>query len=740
MKYWLLTTEFPPFYGGGIATYCLHTARMFAERGHEVTVFCSDHSLEKDIEIEMENNYRVVRFKPGVRVINKYLGSPASLSYEFSEIIEEFIKREGQPTIIESQEYLGLPYYILQKKYTLMDPFKDLKIIVTTHTPKFICDLYNHTPIYRFPNFWTMEMEKFSIKASDEVISPSYFLVKELKKYVDNKLEINVIPNPFSIDEKKDDEIYGQRRDVVFVGRLERRKGILELLRFMRRLWEEGYEFPLTLIGGDTFYQPKGRMMGEFIFEKYKFFFREGFLKYEGKLSPAVLFERLKKAKVAIFPSLIENYPYTVIELLHSGVIVLASDTGGHAEIIEDGISGFIYSNHDYESFKSKLLTILRLTEGEQSILRKNAFERIKNLSSYENVYQKKMEVIDKALKKGRAKTFPFLREIEKRSAEIVLENIKTKKGLLSVIIPYYNMGDYVEETVDSVKKNLYRPIEIIIVNDGSDDPKSLEVLESLKKKEEVIILNKPNGGLASARNEGALNASGEYIAFLDADDLVAPEYYKLAVELLEHYQNISFVGCWTEYFENGSGIWITFNPEPPYFLFHNSVNSSGLVLRKADFLHCGINDPRLEYGMEDYDYVMNMLKHGYRGVVIPLPLFKYRVRKGSMLRQFTPMTYLFLYQLITEKHRDFYKEYGDELFNLLNANGPAYLIDNPTWEYPLIGFVPQANSLSDGSFTAENIIPYELKERLKKLWSNKFFRSAVTCFFKLKLDKLLFK
>ena len=124
-------------------------------------------------------------------------------------------------------------------------------------------------------------------------------------------------------------------------------------------------------------------------------------------------------------------------------------------------------------------------------------------------------------------------------------------------------------------------------------------------------------------------------------------------------------------------------------------INSSGLVYKKESFLKSGLNDPQFVYGMEDYDSVINLVKNGYRGVVIPEFLFCYRVRKNSMARKFNKSNRLYLYQLLSEKHKSFYDSFATEIFGLLNANGPGIYLDNPTLDYHLAEKIPFAGRLS---------------------------------------------
>ena len=94
----------------------------------------------------------------------------------------------------------------------------------------------------------------------------------------------------------------------------------------------------------------------------------------------------------------------------------------------------------------------------------------------------------------------------------------------ISVIIPVYNVENYLRECLDSVINQSLDNIEIICVNDGSTD-KSRDILSEYKNKDKRIsILDKENGGLSSARNAGLKAAVGKYVFFLDSDDCIASD------------------------------------------------------------------------------------------------------------------------------------------------------------------------------------------------------------------------
>jgi glycosyltransferase involved in cell wall biosynthesis len=91
----------------------------------------------------------------------------------------------------------------------------------------------------------------------------------------------------------------------------------------------------------------------------------------------------------------------------------------------------------------------------------------------------------------------------------------------ITIVIPVYNTEEYIEDCVNTIINQSYNNLEIILINDGSTD-NSLEICVNLSKIDKrIIVINKPNGGVSSARNSGIRIASGEYLAFIDSDDKV---------------------------------------------------------------------------------------------------------------------------------------------------------------------------------------------------------------------------
>lgn len=115
------------------------------------------------------------------------------------------------------------------------------------------------------------------------------------------------------------------------------------------------------------------------------------------------------------------------------------------------------------------------------------------------------------------------------------MKNIK-----VSVIIPVYNTEKYIKECLESVLNQEYKNLEIIVINDGTQD-NSMQIVGEYLKDQRIKIINKENGGLSSARNEGIKVATGEYISFIDSDDWIDKNLYENIVNEIKEEDILIF-------------------------------------------------------------------------------------------------------------------------------------------------------------------------------------------------------
>lgn len=680
MKIWFLTGEFAPDFGGGIGTYVENCAKMFAEAGDDVTVIVrslNDNKIEKTKE-----GYKVVRFKQGEGEYYTYLGYDNALAYQYYDVIMKLIEKEGKPDVIEMQEYNAYGQYIIQNKLMLNEKLQDIPLVVHLHTPSFETLKINQFNTYEAPFYWIGEMEKFCIKGADALLCPSQFLADKLQYLVKDK--INVINLPFDIDK---DELgkyekmkinKNDKKTILYFGRTEYRKGVVQMLKGAEKLWKKGLDFKIKIIGGDTKLESKGIMIGEELKKKYAKYIESDNLEILSPIPHLELIPHILSATAVTIPSLYENFPNTCIYSMWLGKPVLVSKSGGQAEMVqESGKNGIIFDWDKNGDFEEKLEQILEMNDQELQTMGKNAKNRINSLCNMDKNLKLRREFFENVIKnkKKRKTEFPFVEEMPKDN---YIKEYDGKKDLLSVVIPYYNLGKTLPDTVKSIKESEYKNYEIIIVNDGSTDQESIEILKEYENDEKIRIVNIDNKGLANARNVGAEAAKGEFLAFIDADDKVDKTFYKKAIDILHQYSNVSYVYSWVQYFEGSTAVWPTFNIHIPYLLCANMLAAYS-VIRKNDFLNFGKNRIEMEYGMEDYDGWVSLAEHGCLGVSIPEKLNLYRVRKDSMSRQFNKKMRIYLYQTSRNGHEKIFEKYSKEIYMLLLTNGQPFYWNNPT-------------------------------------------------------------
>ena len=178
------------------------------------------------------------------------------------------------------------------------------------------------------------------------------------------------------------------------------------------------------------------------------------------------------------------------------------------------------------------------------------------------------------------------------------------KEKLVSIIIPTFNGEKFIEETIKNCQEQSYRNIEIIVINDGSSSKELEEVLELYIKAKVIKYIYQENKGLAGARNTGIKHALGNYIQFLDDDDLLDKYKIENQVKYLEKNQEVLGVYCKTKYFDNDTKEIIKELEVRPnediygQFLIKNFLSVNSILIRKKDLLF----DESLK-SLEDYDY-----------------------------------------------------------------------------------------------------------------------------------------
>lgn len=231
----------------------------------------------------------------------------------------------------------------------------------------------------------------------------------------------------------------------------------------------------------------------------------------------------------------------------------------------------------------------------------------------------------------------------------------------VSVIMPCYNDGEYIEEAISSVFSQTYKNIELIIIDDGSDNERTLDVLGRITGPN-IKIVKTNRARPAGARNAGIAKATGKYILPLDADDKIEPDYIEKAVRVLENDESIGVVYCYAELFGERSGKWDLPDYSLDKMLLDNIVFVTALFHRE-DWEKVGGFNTRMEHGMEDYDFWLSIIEIGKGVYQIPEVLFHYRIKPSSRTTEFLTNSGIVkeTYQNIYQQHPQLYEKYKDQ-------------------------------------------------------------------------------
>jgi len=205
------------------------------------------------------------------------------------------------------------------------------------------------------------------------------------------------------------------------------------------------------------------------------------------------------------------------------------------------------------------------------------------------------------------------------------------EKELISIITPVYNAERFLEETINSVQKQTYSNWELILVNDCSKD-NSKEIIKKYVSDKIRLIDLKENLGVAEARNAGIKSAKGEYIAFLDADDLWEKDKLDKQIKVIREKTNIGLVFTATQYIDE-EGKKSNYILEVPYeinyrqLLKQNIISCSSVLVRKEHVTKYKMQNDKMH---EDFAVWLQILKEGIQAIGINEPLLLYRISKNT--------------------------------------------------------------------------------------------------------------
>ncbi len=295
-------------------------------------------------------------------------------------------------------------------------------------------------------------------------------------------------------------------------------------------------------------------------------------------------------------------------------------------------------------------------------------------------------------------------------------------KALVSIVVPIFKVEQYLEECIDSILNQTYENLQIILVDDGSPD-RCPEIADFYKGIDErVCVIHKENGGLSSARNSGIEIAKGEYIAFVDSDDVLGCTYVERLLEIIA-IDGADIAVCAFDTFENsvsvlnnsGSEETIVFNNEQAIFEMYknNSIGWNAWNKLYKTFL---FGDVRYPDGVicEDKATTYKLLLKANRISYTKEQLYHYRVRNNSISGEHSIKFCLDSIMINNEMEKDF------------EANRLDYAIKLAKSYSAKCAFILYSDAINrDGYYEVREKCLQELSEKYRYIRFAKYLRSS---------------
>jgi glycosyltransferase involved in cell wall biosynthesis len=440
------------------------------------------------------------------------------------------------------------------------------------------------------------ELEREQLRLADRVVWPGGDVLDLYRRYYDFALpEASRVGVPFDADEgapRPGRREPGADLRILYVAPLQRSAGALDLAEACLRLPLDDWR--LTMVGDDTATAPGGqsvRLTIEMMFgddPRLEIEEPEG-----GGGRPGKRYDLAKEHDLAVVPPRFAVWPEAALTAMRAGLPILASPVGGLAELVEPG-----------RAAGAPPARLRRLADPEAIL---DGYERLLGAS-----------------RPGPA-----------RRAQA---SGPTAEPLVTGVVPYFRTAPHVEEAVDSLLAQTHRQLEVLVVNDGSFDQED-EVLLRVAERPRVSVVTQLNSGETSARNLGVRLARGEYVALLDADNALEPQFVARALEVFDREPDLAYVSCWLRFVgPDGSPF-----PDPAgYAPVGNSVvrddtnNWDGdtlALLPRAIFTELGYRFDPSAVIYSDWELYRWLREDDRYGTVIPERLARYKVLPSSLQR-----------------------------------------------------------------------------------------------------------
>ncbi|MFW5437701.1 glycosyltransferase [Paenibacillus apiarius] len=415
MNICLVSRELYPFQKAGIGVYVHNLTKSLAKNDHRIFIITSkSNQVECDQgEYYQEPNINIIGVEEESLIIGDF-----SLAYSLG--VYHQLKRlttKEEISLIEFADYFGEGFYSLLYK-RVRGEFRNIPFVVKLHTPTYECNIANQ--LGEPENRLTFQ-EDFVIRNVEYIYSISYFMKDTITTRL-NRKDIDVVynmigtPSPYSVE--SGDDLLQQSKFILYVGRLEERKGIDIFIRAALQIIDENdTDVNFIVIGRDILNQKSNRMMKEELLELIPSNLQHRF-SWKAPMAQEELMNYYQHAYVSVFPSRFEGFGNVCVEAMRMGSPVIVSNNTALVEIIgkEYGVS---FINGDYLDLYNKINYLLKNEHYRDKL--SNLSKERSNYFSIDYLYPNQIEYYEKIINHFKSAPQKISKEIQEI---IMLENI----------------------------------------------------------------------------------------------------------------------------------------------------------------------------------------------------------------------------------------------------------------------------------------------------------------------------
>lgn len=598
-----------PIRNGGIGTAYYSLARLLADAGHRVTVLYAlgRHCEHRTIDHWVEEYRRMgIEFVP----VPDDLDLRGHSSMKIAHAVHRWL-RDRHFDVVHAHEWRGIAFYALSAKRQGLT-LQDSLVCVGAHSPV----LWHKEGMNELASAEELEvdfMERQSVALADVLWSPSAHMIQWMRRE-GWRLPRRVMTRQYVVLGAGRDAAAqppaAPVRELVFFGRLETRKGLDVFCDALDRLVKGGVAVPrVTFLG-------KPASVGGVPSETYlrqrahRWPFRWHIIGDRDR--DEALAYLAEHGRLAVLPSRIDNLPYTVLECLAQGIPFLASDTGGIPEMIRDEDRASVLFD----------LTPASLAEHLQRALITGA-RAVRPRVPFELANRDWLDWHSRA----------------RRGRPVRLRPAFTP--LVSIVLTHFNRPQLLAQALDSIRRQDYPELEVILVDDGSDAPEAVRFVASLEQEFEARrwrIVRQANRYLGAARNRGIREARGSYVLFMDDDNIAEPHEVSTFVraaaasgaDILTCFLRV-FQGAEPRLSDDGTYCWPFLGAAVSPGVTRNSFGDANAFVRRTVFGRVGGFTEDVGVGCEDWEFFARATLAGCRLMVVPEPLVRYRHGQGML-------------------------------------------------------------------------------------------------------------